>query len=123
MSSTDGDDDVLALSEEVANDDRPNIQHQTKAAPMLPFELTPNPGRRESDKVIELLNTAAREKVEADRAKQFKAKEQGREQRPEGGLTATERNAFREIADRLRKQDWPLLVRTAMHLSKSQQKN
>lgn len=98
--SADGDDDVLALSEEVANDDHPDTQHQTTATTTLPFELTPNPGRRESDKVIELLNAAAREKVEADQAKQLK----GKEQRPEGGLTATERNAFREIADRLRKQ-------------------
>ncbi len=31
-------------------------------------------------------------------------KEREREERPEGGLTKTERNAFREIADRLRKQ-------------------
>lgn len=100
MLSADGDDDVLALSEEIANDDRPDARHQTTDAPMLPLELTPNPGRRESDKVIELLNSAAREKVEADQAKQFK----GKEQRPEGGLTVTERNAFREIADRLRKQ-------------------
>ncbi|MFK4821376.1 cell-division control histidine kinase PdhS [Ochrobactrum quorumnocens] len=100
MLSADGDDDVLALSEEVANDDHPDTGHQITAAETLPFELTQNPGRRESDKVIELLNAAAREKVEADQAKQFK----GKEQRPEGGLTATERNAFREIADRLRKQ-------------------
>lgn len=100
MLSADSDDDVLALSEEVANDDHPDTRHQITAAETLPFELTPNPGRRESDKVIELLNAAAREKVEADQAKQFK----GKEQRPEGGLTATERNAFREIADRLRKQ-------------------
>ena len=100
MLSADGDDDVLALSEEVANDDRPDAEHQVTDASTLPFELTPNPGRRESDKVIELLNAAAREKVEADQAKHFK----GKEQRPEGGLTTTERNAFREIADRLRKQ-------------------
>ncbi|OYR15245.1 PAS domain-containing protein [Brucella thiophenivorans] len=100
MLSADDEDDILALSEEVANDDHVGAGHQSSVSPMLPFELTPNPGRRESDKVIELLNAAAREKVEADHAKHGK----GKEQRPEGGLTATERNAFREIADRLRKQ-------------------
>ncbi len=51
------DDDVLALSEEVANDDHPS---EAKYQP--PVVLTPNPGRRESDKVLELLNAAAREK-------------------------------------------------------------
>ncbi|MFS2324932.1 PAS domain S-box protein [Brucella sp. H1_1004] len=100
MLSADDEDDILALSEEIANDDRPEAKHKQSEAPTLPFELTPNPGRRESDKVIELLNAAARGKVEADQAKQRK----GKEQRPEGGLTTTERNAFREIADRLRKQ-------------------
>lgn len=100
MLSADDDDDVLALSEEVANDDRQPGEHLASSAPLLPFELTPNPGRRESDKVIELLNAAAREKIEADHAKLGTSKDQ----RPEGGLTATERNAFREIADRLRKQ-------------------
>ena len=93
--NSDGD-DVLALSEEVANDDHPSAK---KYQP--PVILTPNPGRRESDKVLELLNAAAREKVATDHEKDFKAKA---ERRPEGGLTATERNAFREIADRLRKQ-------------------
>lgn len=100
MLSADDEDDILALSEEIANDDRPEAPHLQTDAPTLPFELTPNPGRRESDKVIELLNAAARGKVEADQSKQQK----GKEQRPEGGLTTTERNAFREIADRLRKQ-------------------
>lgn len=38
----------------------------------------------------------------ADQARILKERE--REERPEGGLTKTERNAFREIADRLRKQ-------------------
>lgn len=90
------DDDVLALSEEVANDDHPS---EAKYQP--PVVLTPNPGRRESDKVLELLNAAAREKVAADHEKEHKTKT---DKRPEGGLTATERNAFREIADRLRKQ-------------------
>ncbi|MFD1198616.1 cell-division control histidine kinase PdhS [Brucella gallinifaecis] len=99
MLSADDDDDILALSEEIANDDHPEARRNETDSPTLPFELTPNPGRRESDKVIELLNAAARGKVEADHAKQHK-----KEHRPEGGLTATERNAFREIADRLRKQ-------------------
>ncbi|MEN5277340.1 PAS domain S-box protein [Brucella sp. TWI432] len=100
MLNADDEDDILALSEEVANDDRIGAVHPTPASPTLPFELTPNAGRRESDKIIELLNAAARGKVEADQAKHSKNKEQ----RPEGGLTATERSAFREIADRLRKQ-------------------
>ncbi|MCL7998959.1 PAS domain S-box protein [Brucella sp. 21LCYQ03] len=100
MLSAEDEDDILALSEEIANDDRPKAKHNQSETPTLPFELTPNPGRRESDKVIELLNAAARGKLEADQAKQQK----GKEQRPEGGLTTTERNAFREIADRLRKQ-------------------
>ncbi|MBV2143120.1 PAS domain S-box protein [Falsochrobactrum sp. TDYN1] len=93
-----GDDDALALSEEVANDDRPEA-----TMPKPPLNLTPTEGRRTSDRVIELLNTAARDKIEADQAKLLKAKERS-EARPEGGLTATERNAFREIAERLRKQ-------------------
>lgn len=100
MLSADDEDDILALSEEVANDDRIDAGHKLSTSPTLPLELTPNAGRRESDKIIELLNAAAREKVKADHAKHSKDKEQ----RPDGGLTATERNAFREIADRLRKQ-------------------
>ncbi|MCH4542631.1 PAS domain-containing sensor histidine kinase [Ochrobactrum sp. POC9] len=91
------DDDVLALSEEVANDDSP-----VATLPKPPLDIAPTPGRRESDKVISLLNACAQEKVAADQAKMLK--EQEREERPEGGLTKTERNAFREIADRLRKQ-------------------
>ncbi len=91
------DDDVLALSEEVANDDSP-----VATLPKPPLDIAPTPGRRESDKVISLLNACAQEKVAADQARMLK--EQEREERPEGGLTKTERNAFREIADRLRKQ-------------------
>ncbi|MFK0683572.1 cell-division control histidine kinase PdhS [Ochrobactrum sp. BD67] len=91
------DDDVLALSEEVANDDSP-----VATQPQPPLDIAPTPGRRESDKVISLLNACAQEKVAADQARMLKAQE--REERPEGGLTKTERNAFREIADRLRKQ-------------------
>jgi len=91
------DDDVLALSEEVANDDRP-----VATLPKPPLDIAPTPGRRESDKVISLLNACAQEKVAADQARILKERE--REERPEGGLTKTERNAFREIADRLRKQ-------------------
>nr|WP_196108252.1 MULTISPECIES: cell-division control histidine kinase PdhS [unclassified Ochrobactrum] len=91
------DDDILALSEEVANDDRP-----VATLPKLPLDIAPTPGRRESDKVISLLNACAQEKVAADQARILKERE--REERPEGGLTKTERNAFREIADRLRKQ-------------------
>ncbi|PQA71823.1 cell-division control histidine kinase PdhS [Brucella oryzae] len=91
------DDDVLALSEEVANDDSP-----AATLPKPPLDIAPTPGRRESDKVISLLNACAQEKVAADQARMLK--EQEREVRPEGGLTKTERNAFREIADRLRKQ-------------------
>lgn len=93
--ASDTDDDVLALAEEPANDDQPGA-----VLPKPPLDLEPTPGRRESDKVIELLNACAQEKIEADRAKLLG----GRNSRPEGGLTATERNAFREIADRLRKQ-------------------
>ncbi|KAB2730430.1 cell-division control histidine kinase PdhS [Brucella intermedia] len=92
-----GDDDILALSEEVANDDRP-----VATLPKPPLDIAPTPGRRESDKVISLLNACAQEKVAADQARILKERE--REERPEGGLTKTERNAFREIADRLRKQ-------------------
>lgn len=91
------DDDILALSEEVANDDRP-----VATLPKPPLDIAPTPGRRESDKVIGLLNACAQEKVAADQARILKERE--REERPEGGLTKTERNAFREIADRLRKQ-------------------
>ncbi len=91
------DDDVLALSEEVANDDSP-----VATQPQPPLDIAPTPGRRESDKVISLLNACAQEKVAADQARMLKDRE--REERPEGGLTKTERNAFREIADRLRKQ-------------------
>ena len=91
------DDDVLALSEEVANDDSPSA-----TLPKPPLDIAPTPGRRESDKIISLLNACAQEKVAADQARMLK--EQEREERPEGGLTKTERNAFREIADRLRKQ-------------------
>lgn len=91
------DDDILALSEEVANDDNP-----VATLPKPPLDIAPTPGRRESDKVISLLNACAQEKIAADQAKMLK--EQEREERPEGGLTKTERNAFREIADRLRKQ-------------------
>lgn len=91
------DDDVLALSEEVANDDTP-----VATQPQPPLDIAPTPGRRESDKVISLLNACAQEKVAADQARMLKDRE--REERPEGGLTKTERNAFREIADRLRKQ-------------------
>ncbi|EEQ93929.1 cell-division control histidine kinase PdhS [Brucella sp. ZJ1_1] len=91
------DDDILALSEEVANDDRP-----VATLPKPPLDIAPTPGRRESDKVISLLNACAQEKVAADQARILKERE--REERPEGGLTKTERNAFREIADRLRKQ-------------------
>lgn len=91
------DDDVLALSEEVANDDSP-----VATLPKPPLDIAPTPGRRESDKVIGLLNACAQEKVAADQARMLKAQE--RKERPEGGLTKTERNAFREIADRLRKQ-------------------
>ncbi|WP_139973949.1 cell-division control histidine kinase PdhS [Ochrobactrum sp. CGA5] len=91
------DDDVLALGEEVANDDRP-----VATLPKPPLDIAPTPGRRESDKVISLLNACAQEKVAADQARILKERE--REERPEGGLTKTERNAFREIADRLRKQ-------------------
>ncbi len=91
------DDDVLALGEEVANDDRP-----VATLPKPPLDIAPTPGRRESDRVISLLNACAEEKVAADRARMLKERE--REERPEGGLTKTERNAFREIADRLRKQ-------------------
>lgn len=96
--SDDDMDDALALTEEVANDDRPEA-----TIPQPPLNLTPNEGRRDSDKVIELLNAAAREKIAADQARLLK-KEEHAEPRPEGGLTATERNAFREIADRLRRQ-------------------
>ncbi|MEL4378090.1 cell-division control histidine kinase PdhS [Brucella cytisi] len=91
------DDDVLALGEEVANDDRP-----VATLPKPPLDIAPTPGRRESDRVISLLNACAEEKVAADQARMLKERE--REERPEGGLTKTERNAFREIADRLRKQ-------------------
>lgn len=91
------DDDVLALGEEVANDD-----HPLATLPKPPLDIAPTPGRRESDKVISLLNACAQEKVAADQARILKERE--REERPEGGLTKTERNAFREIADRLRKQ-------------------
>ena len=91
------DDDILALSEEVANDDSP-----VATQPQPPLDIAPTPGRRESDKVISLLNACAQEKVAADQARMLKDRE--REERPEGGLTKTERNAFREIADRLRKQ-------------------
>ncbi|MCO7736385.1 PAS domain S-box protein [Brucella intermedia] len=91
------DDDILALSEEVANDDTP-----VATLPKPPLDIAPTPGRRESDKVISLLNACAQEKVAADQARILKERE--REERPEGGLTKTERNAFREIADRLRKQ-------------------
>lgn len=91
------DDDVLALAEEVANDD-----HPTGVISKPALTITPTPGRRESDKVIELLTACAQEKVASDQAKLLKAKE--RQPRPEGGLTQTERNAFREIAERLRKQ-------------------
>jgi len=91
------DDDILALGEEVANDDRP-----AATLPKPPLDIAPTPGRRESDKVISLLNACAQEKVAADQARILKERE--REERPEGGLTKTERNAFREIADRLRKQ-------------------
>ena len=91
------DDDVLALTEEIANDDHPG-----DILPKPPLNIAPTAGRRDSDKVINLLNAAAQEKVAADQAKLLKVRE--REQRPEGGLTKTERNAFREIADRLRKQ-------------------
>ncbi|KAB2748016.1 cell-division control histidine kinase PdhS [Brucella anthropi] len=91
------DDDVLALGEEVANDDSP-----VATLPKPPLDIAPTPGRRESDKVISLLNACAEEKVAADQARMLKERE--REERPEGGLTKTERNAFREIADRLRKQ-------------------
>lgn len=93
----DASDNPLALSEEVANDDRAE-----KIASRQPIEFTPNPGRRADDRVIELLNVAAREKLLADQAKAKKAKQQT-EPRPEGGLTPAERNAFREIAERLRK--------------------
>ncbi len=91
------DDDVLALGEEIANDDSP-----VATLPKPPLDIAPTPGRRESDKVISLLNACAEEKVAADQARMLKERE--REERPEGGLTKTERNAFREIADRLRKQ-------------------
>ena len=91
------DDDVLALTEEIANDDHPG-----DTLPKPPLNIAPTAGRRDSDKVISLLNAAAQEKVAADQAKLLKVRE--REPRPEGGLTKTERNAFREIADRLRKQ-------------------
>ncbi|MEJ5021614.1 cell-division control histidine kinase PdhS [Ochrobactrum vermis] len=91
------DDDILALTEEIANDDSP-----VATLPKPPLNIAPTPGRRESDKVISLLNACAQEKVAADQARILQ--EQEREERPEGGLTKTERNAFREIADRLRKQ-------------------
>ncbi len=91
------DSDILALSEEVANDDRP-----AAVLPKPPLDIAPTPGRRDSDKVISLLNACAQEKVAADQARFLKEKE--RAARPEGGLTKTERNAFREIAERLRKQ-------------------
>lgn len=90
-------DDALALTEEIANDDKPLA---TLRKP--PLDIAPTPGRRESDKIISLLNACAQEKVAADQARILKERE--REERPEGGLTKTERNAFREIAERLRKQ-------------------
>lgn len=90
-------DDVLALTEEIANDDRP-----VATLPKPPLDIAETPGRRESDKVISLLNACAQEKVAADRTRMLKEREH--QQRPEGGLTKTERNAFREIAERLRKQ-------------------
>ncbi len=91
-----GDDDVLALSEEVANDDSPQ-----PVMPKAPLDIAPSPGRRLSDKVISLLNERTQNEIAAEQA-HFKARE--RVQRPEGGLTKNERNAFREIAERLRKQ-------------------
>jgi len=97
VNSDASDDDVLALTEEIANDDHPG-----DTLPKPPLNIAPTAGRRDSDKVINLLNAAAQEKVASDQAKLLKVRE--REQRPEGGLTKTERNAFREIADRLRKQ-------------------
>jgi hypothetical protein len=97
VNSDASDDDVLALTEEIANDDHPG-----ETLPKPPLNIAPTAGRRDSDKVINLLNAAAQEKVASDQAKLLKVRE--REQRPEGGLTKTERNAFREIADRLRKQ-------------------
>ncbi len=96
----DVDDPALALTEEIANDDRPD--RVVPVLPKPPLDIAPTPGRRESDKVIGLLDACAREKIAADQAKFLKAKE--RETRPEGGLTSAERNAFREIAERLRTQ-------------------
>ncbi|MFC4624513.1 PAS domain S-box protein [Daeguia caeni] len=80
----DREDDTLALTQEIANDDRPVRAEQ------------------ESEVVVELINACAREKVAADAERQTRQKE--RTHRPEGGLTPSERNAFREIAERLRRQ-------------------
>ncbi|MBC2885682.1 PAS domain S-box protein [Ochrobactrum sp. CM-21-5] len=91
------DDDVLALTQDIANDDQP-----ASVLPKPPLDVTPSPGRRSADKIISLLDACARDKVAADQAKLTKTKEHTT--RPEGGLTKTERNAFREIAERLRKQ-------------------
>lgn len=81
-------DDALALTQEIANDDHPGGE-----ARILPDE---------SETVVELINACAKEKVAAD--EQRLAKHKDRPHRPEGGLTPSERNAFREIAERLRKQ-------------------
>ncbi|MGU3401606.1 PAS domain S-box protein [Brucellaceae bacterium D45D] len=84
-------DEALALTQEVANDDSP-----VKTSP--PRSVL----SRESDAIASLLKACAQEKVAGDQEKLSKARE--REQRPEGGLTDTERSAFREIAERLRQQ-------------------
>ncbi len=90
------DDDILALSEEVANDDRPVATLPAAAR----YCADARPSRiRQSHQPAERLRSG---KVAADQARILKERE--REERPEGGLTKTERNAFREIADRLRKQ-------------------
>ncbi|WP_343315615.1 PAS domain S-box protein [Brucella sp. BE17] len=83
-------DGALALTQEVANDDSPE-------------KITPPRSAlsRESDAIASLLKACAQEKVASDEQKQ---KLRAREHRSEGGLTDTERNAFREIAERLRQQ-------------------
>ncbi len=85
------DDDVLALTQEVANDDRP-------------AGVSPKPRyvTRDSEHIRNLIEACAQEKIAADQQKQTKTVTE--EKRPEGGLTETERNAFREIAERLRNQ-------------------
>lgn len=73
------------------------------------LDLTPSPGRRAVDKVIQLAEhrSHVQEVAPAEPTRILPATtplDVQATHRPEGGLTKTERNAFREIAERLRRQ-------------------